>query len=551
MPPGSPAPRPRSSASDDASEPWDVLVVGAGPGGLASALLLAGLGLRVHVVERADVPGGRMGRVGDGTYTLDTGPTILQLPQVLEGIFRSAGLSLGDFVSLAKVEPNTRIHFWDGSRVDTFDDAEKNRRAWEGLMPGGAARFDAFFREHEAKYRVAYDAFIAHDASSVLDYYNPLRLLPAMRFAPWESLATNLGRTVKDPRLVYALSYPSKYLGLHPTTCSSVFSVVAFLELAFGVFHPRGGFRALADGMAAAIAERGGSISYGVDVERVLVERGRAVGVVVRQGGTTRTIRANHVVVNADWAAAKSRLVAPADRPRTPDAALERKRYSCSTFMLYLGLDRVYDSVPHHSILLSEAARRTDRAALEDRDVDPEGAPFYVCNPSVTDPTGAPPGHSTLYVLVPCPNTSHAVDWKSVAPRMADTIVRRLGRVGFEDLGRHVRMRRIAHAETWRDDFRVFRGAVFNLAHDMLQLGPLRPRVDDDDVDHLHWVGGGTHPGSGLLTIFESANLAAASIARAHGIAFDRPKAPPIPRSAFQPPRTDSRLDGEALHHLL
>lgn len=198
--------------------------------------------------------------------------------------------------------------------------------------------------------------------------------------------------------------------------------------------------------------------------------------------------------------------------------------------MLYLGLDRLYD-VPHHSIHLSNGARRTDRAALGDRALDESDAPFYVCNPCVTDPSSAgdTPGGSTLYVLVPSPNTSEAVDWAARSEPFAEHVMDRLALVGIDDVRKHVRVKRIFTAETWRDDYRVYRGSVFNLSHGWTQLGPFRPKSRDRDVSGLFWVGGATHPGSGLLTIFESSNIAAASIAKERGRHLAPSRAPDAP----------------------
>jgi phytoene desaturase len=502
-----------------------VVVVGAGPGGLATAMLAAGMGLNVTLIEAKSTPGGRMGRIVEEGFSFDTGPTILQLPHVLAQVFERSGLRLSDYVRLVRLDPNTRIHFWDGTQLDTFMDAQRNRDAWARLSPGGATRFDRFFEEHVDKYRVAYDRFIAADAKSAARYFNPLRLMPAARFAPWESLHRSLSRSLGDERLVYAMSYPSKYLGLHPTTCSSVFSVVPFLELAFGVWYPMGGFRALADGMLRAFRDLGGRVRMGSPVRKVRVERGRATGVVLEGG---ERVDADHVIVNADWALAKRTLIDPEHRPSHPDRRIERRSYSCSSFMLYLGLDRVYDEVPHHAIHLSASVRRTDRDALEDRTLDEHDPPFYVCNPTPTDPATAPRGGSALYVLVPTPNTGHAVDWQAKREPYARLVMRRLARVGIPDVERHVKLLRIATAETWRDEFRVFRGAVFNLSHGWTQLGPLRPQTADEDVRQLHWVGGGTHPGSGLLTIFESANIAAADLAARFGRSLAPSKAPEL-----------------------
>jgi len=242
-------------------------------------------------------------------------------------------------------------------------------------------------------------------------------------------------------------------------------------------------------------------------------------------------------VVNADWAMAKQHLLAPEERPTHSNASIERRGYSCSTFMLYLGLDRVYDQVPHHAIHLSDGARRTDADALADRRLDEQDAPFYVCNSTVTDPSNAPRGHSGVYVLVPTPNTGNPVDWQRKRESFADHIVDRLEIVGMKDVKKHVRLRRIITAETWRDEFHVYRGAVFNLAHTWFQLGPLRPKSKDEDVENLHWVGGGTHPGSGLLTIFESANLAARDITKRFGGTLAPSRAPRVGEALVQPVR--------------
>ena len=498
------------------------------------AILLQGLGFSVTLVEAKDVPGGRMGRIEALGYSFDTGPTILQLPAILEQIFSRVGKRLSDYVELVPVTPNTRVHFWDGTYLDTFADKEKNRAEWERFAPGsgkksGSKRFDRFYETHEQKYEDAYSRFIAADASSVLRYFNPFRLLPALRYAPWRSLHASLMSTLDDERLVYALSYPSKYLGLHPTTCSSVFSVIPFLELAFGVHHPRGGFRALADGMLRAFVDLGGTTRFGEEVKRI-VTRGTD-GKLVAQGvelASGERLEAEEVIVNADWAMAASKLL-PVDAARASKDP-EHLRYSASTMMLYLGLDTTYPNVPHHSIYLSESVRKTDRATLEDRRFDRDDAPFYVCNPAATDPSCAPPGHSAIYVLVPAPNTANAVDWSANIANFTDHVIERLELVGMPNVREHIRFERVFTAETWRDDFAVHRGAVFNLAHGFTQLGPLRPPSKDPGVSHLSWVGGGTHPGSGLLTIFESANIAAAAIAKAHGKRLAPSIAPPVPR---------------------
>ena len=506
------------------------LIIGAGPGGLAVAVNLAGLGAHVVVVEKEAVPGGRMRGLtfgSQGEYRVDTGPSIMQLPQLLERIFRRSGLRIEDYVTLQRLDVNTRVCFWDGTHLDTTWDQPGMQAEVERLVRGKGGAYRRWFLANREKYAVAYGMFMAHPADS-LAYYAPLRLLPAARFKPWQTLYAHLDETFHDDRLTYAFSYPSKYLGLHPTTCSSVFSIIPYLELEFGVWHVVGGFQALAQGMMKAAQDLGAEFRMSSPVARVLVENQRAVGVELESG---EKLLADVVVVNADLPYAATTLIDERWRrgTRLSDQALGRAKYSCSTFMLYLGLDTVYRDLPHHLIYLSNAARRTDRDALEDRYPNLDDPPFYVLNPHVTDPAGAPQGHSSIYVLVPTPNTAADHDWHSIGAELRKKVPGWLEKVGMRDAAQHVQADVAFTAETWRDDFNVHRGAVFNLSHTWLQLGPLRPKVRSPHIDGLYWVGGGTHPGSGLLTIMESANIAANYLSQrmGRGPLRDWPHVPP------------------------
>jgi phytoene desaturase len=318
--------------------------------------------------------------------------------------------------------------------------------------------------------------------------------------------------------------------------------VISYIELAFGVWHVKGGFRALASGMQRCAEDLGARFRMGTPVAQLWVEEDangtpRTKGVILTSG---ERVEADAVVMNADLPYAAKNLVPARYRRlgRTSDTLLDHAKYSCSTYMLYLGLDRVYDALPHHLIYLSESAKRTDRAALEDREIDLDDPPFYACNPTPTDPAGAPAGHSTMYVLVPVPNTHNQVDWKSADKILRERVPQWLEKVGLKDIWKHIVASRSYTAETWRDDFNVFRGAVFNLSHTWLQLGPARPRVQSPDVAGLYWVGGGTHPGSGLLTIIESANIAADYLSRANGSGplSMWPFVPEVPARGAQPP---------------
>jgi len=488
-----------------------IALVGAGPGGLASAMRLAAAGHRVTIYEAHARAGGRMRGFEEGPYGFDTGPTILQVPRVYDQLFADCGLNREAYVQFRRVSPNTRLRFWDDSVLDLTSDLEAFRAQLAALRPDLPARFDRWYMEHIQKNIVGYEPYLGTPVRSIPGYLNPLELAAALPFRPWESLYQHFWRHFADERIVYALSYPSKYLGMHPTRCSSVFSLIAFLEFADGIWHPVGGFRALAQALARAAQDLGVTIHCDAPVKRVVTTGGRASGLELASG---ERVAADLVVVNADFAHGMRHLLDERDRGRYTDDRLEKLHFSCSTFMIYLGVNRRYEDLPHHQLYLSRHILRRDRPYIDDSALDDVDPPFYVCNPSIIDPSNAPEGHSTLFVLVPIPNTRYGVDWAAHEQRYRDLIIERLPLLGYHDVAAHIASETRYTAQTWQDAFAVHLGAVFNLSHGWTQLGPFRPHIRSDAVRGLYWVGGAVHPGSGLLTILEAAKSTAHFVAQ-------------------------------------
>jgi phytoene desaturase len=482
-----------------------IIIVGAGPGGLATAIRLAGRGYQVEIFEAVDRPGGRMRGFSLGDYHFDTGPTILQVPRVYDDLFQSVGLRFSDYVTLVRLDPNTRIRFWDGEYLDLTSNISAFKAQLARFDPNLPTEFERWYIEHIRKNVVGYEPYLGTPVRSPLGYLKPREIAAALAFRPWESLYDHFKRFFRDERVVYALSYQAKYLGMHPTACSSIFSLITFLEFAEGIWHPLGGFRALAAGLAKAATDVGVMIHYNCPVKQVIVEQGRACGVELSDG---KRVSADAVVVNADFGHALTHIIPPHARGTYTDQKLNKMEFSCSTFMLYLGVNRRWDDLPHHQLYLSANIRRNDPLWAKSAVLDEDDPSFYVCNPTIVDPSNAPPGHSTLFVLVPVPNLRYPVNWADVEQRYRDLILRQMAKLGFEDVERHIVVERRYTAETWRDEHHTYLGAVFNLIHSWSQLGPFRPHIRHNGARNLYWIGGAVHPGSGLMTILEAAKSA-------------------------------------------
>ena len=492
-----------------------VLIIGAGPGGLATAMRLAKTGYDVHIYEAEAVPGGRMRGFSKDGYHFDTGPSILQVPRVYEELFSFCGLRFDDYVTLLRVDPNTRLKFWDKSIIDLTSDLDAFKTQLAARRADLPARFDAWYSEHIRKNDAGYAPYLGTPVRSILGYLNPREILTALTFRPWESLYDHYFNYFQDEQLCYAMAYPSKYLGMHPKKSASVFSLVSWLEFNDGIWHPKGGFTALSRGLAKAATDLGVTIHYNTPVARVLTSQNRVRGIRLENG---TEVSAEIVVTNADFGYALNHILTPEQRGPYTNRKLDSMRFSCSTFMLYLGVNKTYPDAPHHQLYLSEHIRSTEPPFVDDSALDTTDPSFYVCNPTMLDPGNAPEGHSTIFVLVPIPNTSHGVDWNEHKQGYRDYIISRLHELGYGDISDHIVSETCYVADTWQNEFRTHIGAVFNLGHDWGQLGPLRPHIRADWLPGLYFVGGAVHPGSGLLTILESAKSSVHFISQDHAV---------------------------------
>ncbi|MDB6134299.1 MAG: phytoene desaturase [Verrucomicrobiales bacterium] len=478
----------------------DAIIIGAGPGGLASAILLAAQGLKVKIIERLPTVGGRTSAIEADGFRFDLGPTFFLYPRVLDEIFQAAGTSLAEEVPMVRLDPQYRILFGSGGKIDATPDIERMEREIAAIAPADAPGFRRFLKENRQKLACMEPCLgLPFLGWQDLAQTRLLKMLPMLR--PHQSMDTYLGRFFRDPRIRLAFSFQSKYLGMSPFRCPSLFSILSFLEYEYGVFHPLGGCAAVTAAMARTAQRLGVEIVLDSPVEEVLFEGRRAVGVRTAAG----VEKARAIVMNADFARSMHRLVPDGLRRRWSDRKIASKKFSCSTFMMYLGVEGAFD-LPHHSIhIAADYARNLDE--IERRHVLSDDPSFYVQNACVTDPSMAPAGCSTLYVLAPVTHQHPNVDWPRERERFRAKMLKQIEKAGFTDIERRIRFERIVTPADWDTQYDIHLGATFNLAHSLDQMLHLRPRNRFEDVDGIYLVGGGTHPGSGLPVIFESARI--------------------------------------------
>ncbi|WP_106974100.1 phytoene desaturase family protein [Kitasatospora phosalacinea] len=496
-----------------------VVVVGAGLAGLSAACHLVGAGRRVTVVERDAGPGGRAGRIRRGGYLFDTGPTVLTMPDLADEAFAAVGTSLRAHVDLLPLHPAYRARFADGSTLDVHTDAQ----AMEAEVARFAgAREAAGYRElrrwlvrlHRAQMRRFIDA----------NFDSPWQLLTPdlVRLAAlggFGRLAPRIGRHLRDERLQRVFSFQSLYAGVAPARALAAYAVIAYMDTVAGVWFPRGGMHELPRALAGAAAAAGAAFRYGSTAVGLERSGGRVTAVVTDRG----RIACDAVVLTPDLPVAH-RLLGRAPRRAVP------LRFSPSAVVLHLGTDRTWPELAHHTLSFGHAWERTfDELTRTGRLMtDPS---LLVTRPTGTDPSAAPAGRHTHYVLAPVPNTvigPDAAAWGDLAPRYRDRLLDTLERRGLTGIGAAVEEECLVTPADWTALGHAA-GTPFSAAHTFAQTGPFRPRNLVRGLENVVLAGCGTTPGVGVPTVLISGKLAAARITGATRPAPARRRAPAAP----------------------
>jgi phytoene desaturase len=487
-------------------------VIGSGFGGLAAAIRLATAGVRVTVYEARDLPGGRAYVHRDGGYTFDAGPTVITAPHCIDELFAEAGRVRAEYCELLPVAPFYRLEWADGARFDYDGDRDHMLAQIAARNPDDVAGYEAF-AEHA---RRVFDAGYTELASTpFLRFTDMLRVAPQLAMLRADrSVYKTVAKYVRDEHVREALSFHSLLVGGNPFETSAIYTLIHHLERQWGVWFPRGGTGALVAAMCRLFEELGGELRLSSPVSSIALDGGTHV--VATAGDRDRF---DFVVSNADIHHTYARLYAGNAHAARHAKKLERMDWSMSLYVLYFGTDRDYREaeLAHHTVVFGPRYQ----GLLDDvfhGNALPEDFSLYLHAPHVTDPSLAPPGCGSFYVLAPVPHLGNApLDWDAIGPAYGDTILGALERL-LPDLRRSIVVRRELTPLGFQRDLGAYHGSAFSVAPQLGQSAYFRPHNKDAKIPGLYLVGAGTHPGAGVPGVINGAKATFACIAKDYGL---------------------------------
>ena len=489
-------------------EGCDAIVIGAGLGGLASAMRLGAKGYRVTVIDRLDEPGGRGSSITKDGHRFDLGPTIVTVPQVFRELWAATGRDFDSDVDLRAVDPFYEIRWPDGSSFTARRDTEQMRAEIARLSPRDAAGYDRFLKDAERRYSFGFEDLGRRPMNKLWDLVKVLPTFGVLRAD--RSVYAHAARRFRDERLRMAFSFHPLFIGGDPFRVTSMYILVSHLEKEFGVHYAIGGVAAIARAMSRIVSEQGGSVRQGAEVDRILVKNGRTAGVALTSG---ETLSAPLVVSNADAGHTYDVLLRDQPKRRWTPKRLKKSRWSMGLFVWYFGTKGTrakWRDVGHHTILNGERYRGLVNDIFIKGKLAKDMS-LYVHRPSVIDPSVAPPGDDTFYALSPVPHLGHAnaVDWAQEADRYRARVQAVLEDQLLPGLGAHISASEVFTPLSFESRYLSPHGSGFSIEPRILQSAWFRPHNVSEELPGLYLTGAGTHPGAGLPGVVSSAEVLA------------------------------------------
>ncbi len=466
-------------------------------GGLATAARLAKDGFAVEVFEKLSACGGRNNLILDRGFKFDTGPSFVLMPDFFAEVFSYCGREIKDYLDLRFLDPSYKIFYADQTTVlNVCRDSQQTKEELEKIEPGSAKQFDKFIRETARIYALVKP--LLYKCVTLKNLANPYYWPLALKIRAFESYWHLARKYFKSEKLCYAFTFEAMFMGVSPYQAPAFYSVITYTDHVQKVAHPMGGMYQIPLALEKLAKQLGVKFNYNCAVESIEQKNSKIFLSLAQQ----RSV-ADYAVVNADYAYAQTKLL----NRRIPDF-----KYSCSTYLIYLGLKKKLDSLAHHNLFFSRDLDKNLEQIFNEKTI-PLDPSFYIHLPTVTDLSLAPPGKEILYLLIPIPNLKNAHDHlQEHIGRLRELIFAKINQVCGCDLEELIEVEHHFLPEDFIDRYNIKYGATFGLAHNLTQSAFFRPPNRDRKIKNLYYVGASTQPGGGLPVVIAGSRIVAEMI---------------------------------------
>ncbi len=477
----------------------NVAVVGAGVGGLATVARLASRGYQVDVYEKLPECGGRAHMIEDQGFKFDTGPSFVLMPDFFREVFTYCYENIEDYLTLKKLDCHYKIFYPDRETLSVYSDTERTKQEIEQIEPGGSQAFEGFLKESKRYYRVVEPLLYRYLKPS--DIVSPDILSLIIKLKVWQSYWQLAKKYFKNERICYALTFEAMFIGVSPFKTPSFYSIITYADHIQKIFHPMGGMYEIPLALEKLGKKFGARYHYGKEIKKITTHNG-SVKLHPQEGNDIPTDR---VVINADYSYSQETLL----KRKLPNFT-----YSCSVFLLYLGLKTKVQGIEHHNLFFSSDLRK-NLEQIFDTKISPEDPSFYVHVPTVTDPGLAPEGKDLFYILIPVANLQNQ---KEIFDKYRDQLrsliffkIREQTGINLEDL---IEVEHHFIPQDFIGRYNIQYGATFGLAHSFAQSAFFRPGNQDRRYSNIYYAGASSQPGGGIPPVIASSRIVADLISK-------------------------------------
>lgn len=477
----------------------NVIIIGAGLGGLSAACRLAKAGFSVTVLEKNEAVGGKVNFVEANGYKFDTGASLLTMRHVLDELFEFCGKRVEDYLEIVPLEPICRYFWSDGTRFDASQNIEKTENEIAKLESSDVENFRKYLADSKQKYEIAERTFLAKSLNDLPKLLTLDNLTDLLKISTLKTLDKHNASYFKSRKLQQLFNRFATYNGSSPYQTPATFALIPFVEFGLGAWYVRGGMYEIPRALEKLATELGVKIFIGAEVEKIVVEDKKAVGVKV----SGEIAGADFVVSNADAVETYRNLL--------PIKKFQNREPSCSGVVLLLGTRKKIANLAHHNIFFSDDYRGEFDAIFKEKIPAPHPT-IYICATSRTDETQSPDGHENLFVLVNAPYTNDKINWQTEAKSYRDLIIKKLESFGLEDLESSIDFEQIITPEDFEKKYRANRGSIYGISSNGIFSAFLRVPNRSRELENLYFVGGATHPGGGIPLVLLSGKMTAEMI---------------------------------------